>query len=113
MQWFYSPVAPGFRSLRDLGGAGSRSLRDPGGAGSAANRELPWGRDSTFYEPDLSFLVHKSKLDIATLRTKLQFAQAWQMDAEAVRSCTLELKEADWQPWARGSRKNSTERTSY
>ena len=55
----------------------------------------PLPSDLTFYEPDLSFLVHKSKLDIMTLRTKLQFAQAWQMDAEAVRSCTLELKEAE------------------
>ncbi len=49
-QWFYSPVVPGSRSLRDLGGAGSRSLRDPGSRG----RELPRGRGvrSAGAEPD-------------------------------------------------------------
>ena len=62
-------------------------------AGLSMTEPLP--SDLTFYEPDLSFLVHKSKLDIMTLRTKIQFAQAWQMDAEAVRSCTLELQEAE------------------
>jgi hypothetical protein len=62
-------------------------------AGLSMTEPLP--SDLTFYEPDLSFLVHESKLDIMTLRTKLQFAEAWQMDAEAVRSCTLELKEAE------------------
>jgi hypothetical protein len=62
-------------------------------AGLSMTEPLP--SDLSFYEPDLSFLVHKSKLDVRTLKTKLKFAEAWQLDAEAVRACTHEIQEAE------------------
>ena len=80
-------------------------------AGLSMTEPLP--SDSTFYEPDLSFLVHKSKLDIMTLRTKLQFAEAWQMDVEAVRSCALEIKETEQTLATLGTRLTEELDTSY